>query len=201
MLFPQIHHDNIIGFIGAIVEPHAVTLLSTYCARGSLEDVLANEDLYLDHMFVSSLVTDLLRGLIYLHDSVAVRSHGNLRSSNCLVDARWVCQIGDFGLHDLRSGRRAEADADEDVAVRRLGRSLWRAPELLRDERAPACGTQKGDVYAFGIVLYEIVGRGGPWGDTQLAQDGMHKHIYTDFNVIVIYEQMSFVSRTEGPEF
>ena len=40
---------------------------------------------------------------------------------------------------------------------------LWRAPELLRDERI-AC-TQKGDVYSFGIILYEIFGRSGPFGE------------------------------------
>jgi len=43
----------------------------------------------------------LLQGLIYLHDSEIV-SHGNFRSSNCLVDSRWVLQITDFGLHEFK---------------------------------------------------------------------------------------------------
>lgn len=38
-----------------------VAILTAYCARGSLEDVLANEDLHLDNMFVSSLVADILK--------------------------------------------------------------------------------------------------------------------------------------------
>lgn len=96
------HQENLIGFIGVCVEPASITILTTYCARGSLQDVLANEDLYLDQMFVASLVADILRGLVYLHDS-EIGVHGNLRSSNCLVDARWVCRLTDFGLHDLRS--------------------------------------------------------------------------------------------------
>jgi len=37
----------------------------------------------------------------YLHDS-PVRVHGNLKSSNCLVDSRWVVKLADFGLLDFK---------------------------------------------------------------------------------------------------
>lgn len=45
-----------------------------------------------------------------------------------------------------------------------IKRCLTRAPELLRMDSPPAYGTQKGDVYSFGILLYEIYGRRGPFG-------------------------------------
>lgn len=38
---------------------------------------------------------------------------------------------------------------------------LWLAPELLRMEAPPPRGTQKGDVYSFGIVLQEVALRRG----------------------------------------
>ena len=37
-----------------------------------------------------------------LHNS-PVQVHGRLKSSNCLIDSRWVCKIGDWGLSELRS--------------------------------------------------------------------------------------------------
>ncbi|KAB0794058.1 hypothetical protein PPYR_13678 [Photinus pyralis] len=159
----EVRHENLITFIGASVEHGNVAILTAYCPRGSLEDVLNNEDLHLDNMFISSLVSDMLKGMIYLHDSDII-SHGNFRSSNCLIDSRWVLQITDFGLHEFRVGEISDQWSEKE-----LRRSLWRAPELLRAECPPSRGTQKGDVYSFAIVLYEILGRSGPWGCTNMT--------------------------------
>jgi len=43
----------------------------------------------------------LLQGLEYLHKS-PVRHHGNLKSSNCVIDSRWVCKLTDFGAQRLQ---------------------------------------------------------------------------------------------------
>lgn len=37
----------------------------------------------------------------YLHGT-DIRSHGNLKSTNCVVDGRFVLKVTDFGLHSLR---------------------------------------------------------------------------------------------------
>lgn len=48
---------------------------------------------------------------------------------------------------------------------------LWKSPELLRDSSNTG-GTQKGDVYSFGVILHEILGLLGPWGETRLGDKG-----------------------------
>lgn len=48
-----------------------------------------------------------VQGMHYLH-STDIRSHGNLKSSNCVVDSRFVLKIADFGLHSLRKSNNDE---------------------------------------------------------------------------------------------
>ena len=49
---------------------------------------------------------------------------------------------------------------------------LWKAPELLRNRNSPPRGSQKGDVYSFGLILINIHGRAGPWGSTGMTAKG-----------------------------
>lgn len=76
------------------------------------QDILENDQIKLDRVFRGSLIHDIVRGMAYLHAS-EVKSHGNLKSSNCVVDSRFVLKIADFGLHELRKGSCSEADLDK----------------------------------------------------------------------------------------
>ncbi|KAM7382846.1 hypothetical protein PAMP_002547 [Pampus punctatissimus] len=98
---------------------------------------------------------ELKHGMVFLHNSV-IFSHGKLKSSNCVVDNRFVLKITDYGLCSFRHESDSGKDAHAYYAQR-----LWMAPELLRMESPPSQGTQKGDVYSFGIILQEVALRRG----------------------------------------
>uniref|UniRef100_A0A8C5A7K8 Guanylate cyclase n=1 Tax=Gadus morhua TaxID=8049 RepID=A0A8C5A7K8_GADMO len=119
-------------------------------------DILENDSINLDWMFRYSLINDVVKGMNYLHNSY-IGCHGNLKSSNCVVDSRFVLKITDYGLASFRFS----SENDDSHAL--YAKKLWTAPELLIYDRHPPLGTQKGDVYSFGIILQEIALRNGPF--------------------------------------
>ncbi|CAF1086005.1 unnamed protein product [Adineta ricciae] len=158
----DLQHDHIARFIGICIDPKHQYIVTEYCPKGSLQDILENEEIKLDTMFKYSIMHDIVKGMQHIHNS-QIGSHGNLKSSNCVVDSRFICKITDFGLPSLRpdTNKGSPPGAVEDYAYYRS--RLWTAPELLRDQNPPSAGTVKGDVYSFGIILQEIELRNGPW--------------------------------------
>ncbi|XP_071492420.1 atrial natriuretic peptide receptor 1-like isoform X3 [Diadema antillarum] len=155
----DLQHDHVIKFIGACIDAPNISIMTEYCPKGSLQDILENESIELDELFKYSLMYDIVKGMIYLHSSV-ICTHGNLKSSNCVVDSRFVLKITDFGLNSFREPDHPFEPTEED-SYKYYQRRLWTAPELLRLPEIPTGGTQKGDVYSFGIILQEIMYREG----------------------------------------
>ncbi|XP_055635291.1 uncharacterized protein LOC129775073 isoform X2 [Toxorhynchites rutilus septentrionalis] len=153
----SLRHGNINPLIGLLNEPTRTTLVYENCYHGSLKDVLTRDKIKLDWTFRLSLLTDLVRGMRYLHRS-PIRVHGTLSSRNCVVDARWVLKITDYGLLSFY-------DAQGIVPPPKSAKDLlWTAPEALRDNiNYPKGGTQAADVYSFGIIMQEVVVRGEPY--------------------------------------
>ncbi|XP_072029839.1 speract receptor-like [Amphiura filiformis] len=176
----DLRHPHLNLFIGACVEPPNICVLTEYCPKGSLQDILENDEVKLDDMFIASIIGDIVKGMTYLHSS-EIHTHGNLKSSNCVVDSRWVLKITDFGLCHFKAGQELPEHGDN-AYYQSL---LWRAPELLRDPNPPPEGTQKGDVYAFGIILYEIVLRTGPYGNCPLEAEEIIERVKTPKDITV----------------
>ncbi|XP_055356097.1 atrial natriuretic peptide receptor 1-like isoform X3 [Paramacrobiotus metropolitanus] len=157
-------HENINRFVGICIEDNQVQILTEYCTKGSLSDVMENDALKLDWPFRFSLTNDVISGMTYLHDS-PIESHGNLTSSNCVIDSRFVLKITDYGLAFLQPFvSNKEGDNKSDYF-----RLLWRAPEHLRAPMPPK-GTKAGDVYSFGIIVQEIILRCEPFGSPDVKR-------------------------------
>lgn len=88
VLLHGLRHENLNPLIGCLAEPPRAALVSEYCARGSLQDVLQQDDIKLDWSFRLSLLTDLVR--------VSVEGSIHLPGYNrCVVGIMFTHEIAD----------------------------------------------------------------------------------------------------------
>ncbi|CAF2075185.1 unnamed protein product [Rotaria magnacalcarata] len=147
--------EYLVRFIGACLDPPC--LVNEFCSKGSLQQLLENSQIRLDDMFKYSIIHDIVKGIMYVHNS-DLQAHGSLKSTNCLVGSRFVVKISDYGIPSLRCSLHQKYPANSDAYYKSL---LWSAPEIIRDPHAPIQGSQKGDAYSFSIILHEIIYRRG----------------------------------------
>lgn len=57
----DIRHENVNPFLGFFHDCGVFAIVTEFCSRGSLEDLLQNDDVKLDWMFKSSLLLDLIK--------------------------------------------------------------------------------------------------------------------------------------------
>ncbi|CAI4231943.1 unnamed protein product [Auanema sp. JU1783] len=191
-LMKQAIHDNINPFLGiSFNEKEEVLLAWKFCSRGTLQDIIYNDNIALDSKFHGAFIKDILSGLEYLHAS-AIGYHGSLTPWACLIDRNWMVKLTDYGIADpLERWEKQQAisrdaltgDDDKSQATQSTSQ-IYEAPEMLKNreknrgrrvdqEWLKQTMTRKamGDIYAFGIIMYEIIFRALPFPEaTDIGQ-------------------------------
>ncbi|KAL0461195.1 UNVERIFIED_CONTAM: putative inactive receptor kinase [Sesamum latifolium] len=108
------------------------------------------------------VASDVAQALMFLHDRGL--PHGNLKPTNVLlVGTDYNVKLTDYGLHRLMT----PAGIAEQIL--NLGALGYRAPELASS--AKPVPSFKADVYAFGVILMELLTRRSA-GDIISGQSG-----------------------------
>ncbi|KAL1130513.1 hypothetical protein AAG570_011759 [Ranatra chinensis] len=174
----MLRHDNILGFIAADNKDNGtwtqLWLITDYHENGSLFDFLNRCTVDVPGMIRMAL--SIATGLAHLHMEIVgtqgkpAIAHRDLKSKNILVKANGTCAIGDLGLavrHDVAT------DTVDIPLNNRVGTKRYMAPEVLEEtiNMNHFDSFKRGDVYAFGLILWEIARRcnvGGIYDEYQL---------------------------------
>lgn len=149
-LMSKIRHPNLVSLLGFCVHGKTRLLVYELMQNGSLEEHLhgPSHGSALTWHLRMKIALDTARGLEHLHDHCSSPIiHSDFKSANILLDATFKAKLSDFGLA-VRAGRRMSS-----TDVELLGTLGYLAPEYLFDGKL----TEKSDVYAFGVVLLELI--------------------------------------------
>ncbi|XP_065649195.1 activin receptor type-2A isoform X1 [Hydra vulgaris] len=179
-----LHHENILNFHAAEkrLENNYIQywIITEFHQHGSLTDFLTFN--IIDLKTLINLSLSIANGLTYLHENMKKPSiaHRDFKSRNVLVKDNFTCCISDFG-----SSFAFDDNADKEKAKFQVGTKRYMAPEVL--EGAIAFRTEAFlciDIYALGLVLWEILSRCGetqaPIGNYQAPYEnivGLHPSI------------------------
>ncbi|NP_001036156.1 LIM domain kinase 1a [Danio rerio] len=148
-------HPNVLKFIGVLYKDKRLNFIAEYIKGGTLRDIIKNMDSNYPWGQRVSFAKDIASGMAYLHSMNII--HRDLNSHNCLVRENKSVVVADFGLSRLmvedRSVERRKADRRKRYTV--VGNPYWMAPEMIHGKSYD----EKVDLFSFGIMLCEIIGR------------------------------------------
>ncbi|XP_063535454.1 raf homolog serine/threonine-protein kinase Raf isoform X1 [Cydia strobilella] len=146
-------HCNILLFMGCVSKP-SLAIVTQWCEGSSLYQHLHVLETHLPMLYLIYVARQAAQGMDYLHAKNII--HRDLKSNNIFLRDDWSVKIGDFGLATAKV-RWSNTQSPGGVLWQQpTGSILWMAPEVIR-MADPAPYTFRSDVYAFGIVLYELM--------------------------------------------
>ncbi|KAJ0977786.1 hypothetical protein J5N97_013260 [Dioscorea zingiberensis] len=150
----KVYHNNLVELIGYSAGAESLFLVYEFAENGALSEHLHNPSAKghkpLPWHTRLEIAIDVAKGLEYIHSHVKPFCvHRDVKTSNILLDSNYRAKISDFGLVKLLE-QSPEVGA---AASKIVGTFGYLSPEYVRD----GCVSPKCDVYAYGVVLMELI--------------------------------------------
>nr|XP_023024809.1 lymphokine-activated killer T-cell-originated protein kinase homolog [Leptinotarsa decemlineata] len=163
----KLKHPNIVGFRAISKDEDGNSALIMEECSSSLGDMIENR---LDHLgevpyspnTILKVLRDISKALDYLHNT-ALLLHGDMKSFNVLIKGDFIiCKLCDFGVC-LPLNKSGQLDKERNTNQSFYsGTDVWSAPEILK---FPQEVTSKADIYAFGLIIWEMIALSPPIDD------------------------------------
>ncbi|KAL3830881.1 hypothetical protein ACJIZ3_019683 [Penstemon smallii] len=145
----RLRHPNLVGFKAYYFARDEKLLVYEYMPNGNLFWLLHGNRgpgrTPLDWTTRLKIAAGTARGISFIHNSCKSLKliHGNIKSTNVLIDKTGNAKVSDFGLSVFISPSSSVSKSNG-----------YRAPEAALDGRKL---TQKSDIYSFGVLLLELL--------------------------------------------
>ncbi|XP_062521648.1 LIM domain kinase 1-like isoform X2 [Corticium candelabrum] len=152
-LLQHLEHRNVLKFVGFMFKDNEISLLTEFISGGTLIQKLEDKAAVFSWKQRALFARDISAGMAYLHDNSVI--HRDLTSHNCLIREDTSVVVADFGLARVFPYESTHGPSFNRRRMTVVGSPYWMAPEMMKGEMYD----ERVDIFSFGIVLCEIIGR------------------------------------------
>ncbi|GKA71281.1 serine/threonine/dual specificity protein kinase, catalytic domain-containing protein [Tanacetum coccineum] len=166
-MLSRLRHAHLVSLLGCCVVDKEMIIVYEYMSNETVYHHLHNSNIPLSWMQRLRISIGAARGLDYLHTGAGTKHgviHRDVKSSNILLDEDWEAKISDFGLAKICPINQTSTYINTGIK----GTFGYIDPDIFLSGKF----TRKTDVFAFGVVLFELLsGRRAvsPDGDENLS--------------------------------
>ena len=176
----RLNHPNIVSVFDFGQSGGYFYFLMEFMDGGSLRDLLVAQKLAPREAL--AVVPKVCEALQYAHDEGIV--HRDIKPENILLDRKGRVKIADFGLAKLLAREPANPSLTNTGLV--MGTPKYMAPEQIE---TPQKVDHRADIYALGVVLYEMLTGELPLGRFELPSHKVHVDVQLDEVVLRTLER------------
>ncbi|MCK5128018.1 MAG: serine/threonine protein kinase [candidate division Zixibacteria bacterium] len=160
IMIANLNHPNIVHVIDKGVQGGRFYFVMEYVDGTDFKNIIYNPNI--DTKIKIEMIVQVCKALDYAHKNDVV--HRDMKPANILIDKQGNAQIADFGIAQLRDKTDVEVTSSDIV----MGTVAYMSPE---QKFSSANVTKATDIYALGIILYEICCHRKPEGRFKMPSE------------------------------